>query len=78
MPPEVIRNEPYSAKVDFWSLGCVIFELLTGKSPFHGANSNDTSTNWCYAGSSETFGGGAVGNPGATMSTCNGSFPNNN
>lgn len=34
MSPEVIRNEGYDFKSDVWSLGCVIYELITLKSPF--------------------------------------------
>jgi len=34
MSPEVIRNEGYDFKTDVWSLGCVIYELITLKSPF--------------------------------------------
>ncbi|PTB69179.1 protein kinase, partial [Trichoderma citrinoviride] len=36
MAPEVIRsqNEGYSAKVDIWSLGCVVLEMLAGRRPW--------------------------------------------
>jgi serine/threonine protein kinase len=34
MSPEVIRNEGYDFKSDVWSLGCVVYELVTLKSPF--------------------------------------------
>ena len=34
MAPEILLHAPYNCKVDYWSLGCVIFELLTGISPF--------------------------------------------
>ena len=49
-------------------------------SSYYGANSNDTSSNWCYPGSSETIGNSSTyaGNPGAAMTTCNPTFPNNN
>ncbi|NWH74494.1 M3K13 kinase, partial [Psilopogon haemacephalus] len=33
MAPEVIRNEPVSEKVDIWSFGVVLWELLTGEIP---------------------------------------------
>ena len=37
MSPEMlIRCAPYSALIDFWALGCVTHELLTGKPPFGG------------------------------------------
>jgi mitogen-activated protein kinase kinase kinase len=36
MAPEVIRSEGagYSAKVDVWSLGCVVLEMFAGKRPW--------------------------------------------
>ncbi|KAK4063350.1 uncharacterized protein Triagg1_9501 [Trichoderma aggressivum f. europaeum] len=36
MAPEVIRsqNEGYSAKVDIWSLGCVVLEMFAGRRPW--------------------------------------------
>jgi serine/threonine protein kinase len=32
--PEVLRKRPYTNKCDMWSLGVVLFMLLSGKSPF--------------------------------------------
>lgn len=32
--PEVVRGEPYSFPFDIWSLGVVMFTLLTGEYPF--------------------------------------------
>jgi len=29
-PPEAILGQPYDSKVDIWSHGCMIFELITG------------------------------------------------
>ena len=34
MAPEVIRHEPYSEKVDIWSYGVLIWELLTQQKPY--------------------------------------------
>lgn len=38
MAPEILQNIPYDFKVDFWSLGCVMFDMLTGQPPFTGNN----------------------------------------
>ncbi|VIO87967.1 Uncharacterized protein BM_BM3446 [Brugia malayi] len=34
MAPEVIKNERYSYSVDWWGLGCLIYEMIEGKAPF--------------------------------------------
>ena len=36
MAPEVILKIPYDSSVDWFSLGCVIFKLVKGYSPFRG------------------------------------------
>jgi serine/threonine protein kinase len=34
MPPEQIRGEPVTGAADIYSLGCVVFECVSGKPPF--------------------------------------------
>lgn len=36
--PELIRRTPYGKSVDYWSLGILIYEMLSGYTPFFHAN----------------------------------------
>lgn len=40
MAPEIIRNEPCSEKVDIWSYGVVLWELLSGEIPYKDVDSS--------------------------------------
>ena len=33
MAPEVVKKEKFDEKIDIWSLGIVLYELCTGKTP---------------------------------------------
>lgn len=35
MAPEVIARKEYNSSADMWSLGVVLFEVLTGKLPYN-------------------------------------------
>ncbi|KZS90293.1 AGC/NDR protein kinase [Sistotremastrum niveocremeum HHB9708] len=45
MAPEVLRGKPYTYSVDFWSLGCILFEFLAGFPPFSGGTPEETWAN---------------------------------
>ncbi|EDV22762.1 uncharacterized protein TRIADDRAFT_28308 [Trichoplax adhaerens] len=34
MAPEVVKNERYTFSPDWWGLGCIIYEMIEGRSPF--------------------------------------------
>ncbi|KAG6397322.1 hypothetical protein SASPL_143488 [Salvia splendens] len=36
MAPEILQFQKYNHKVDMWSVGAILFELLNGFPPFHG------------------------------------------
>jgi len=38
LSPEICENKPYDHKSDVWSLGCVLYEMLTLTHPFEGAS----------------------------------------
>lgn len=41
MAPEQVRGGEIDARADLFSLGCLIYALLTGQSPFHGRNHSE-------------------------------------
>lgn len=45
MAPEVLKGQEYDFTVDYWSLGCMLFEALAGYPPFAGATVDETWRN---------------------------------
>lgn len=41
LSPEAVKCSKYNNKSDIWGLGCIMFELCTGKKPFTGGSLND-------------------------------------
>ena len=44
-PPEILENRGYNEKSDVWSIGLIMFILLTGKNPIQGIGNKQTLQN---------------------------------
>lgn len=38
MAPEVIMEKPYAYEADIWSIGCILYELISGEKPYKDTN----------------------------------------
>ncbi|KAJ8341478.1 hypothetical protein SKAU_G00337690 [Synaphobranchus kaupii] len=45
--PEIFQGQHYFSPVDWWAFGVVIFEMLTGESPFYGADRDELCMSVC-------------------------------
>jgi serine/threonine-protein kinase ULK/ATG1 len=45
MAPEILQHQRYDAKADLWSVGTVLFEMISGRPPFNGENHIDLLRN---------------------------------
>ena len=57
LAPELTKKQPYNKMVDFWMLGCIIYEMLVGRTPFAHKNKKtmlDMINAGCYRTSTIT------------------------
>ena len=45
MAPEILLGEGYDRLVDYWSIGCILYEFLAGYPPFSGADGDEVFSN---------------------------------
>ncbi|OQR81698.1 cGMP-dependent protein kinase [Thraustotheca clavata] len=46
MAPEILLHRGYTCAVDHWALGCLIYELLMGHTPFYSTTNDDVQVVW--------------------------------
>jgi len=45
LAPETVRNEVQTKALDWWSVGVMLYEMLVGRTPFHGATNTEVYNN---------------------------------
>jgi serine/threonine protein kinase len=45
MAKEILEGSGYDAMVDWWSVGCILFEMLVGTPPFSGSSAESVFKN---------------------------------
>jgi serine/threonine protein kinase len=45
MAPEMVSNKGHGMSIDWYSLGILMYQLLTGKLPFHGNSQEELREN---------------------------------
>jgi len=55
MAPEVLLQTGYGPECDWWSLGCILFEMLVGYAPFYSETSHETADKILHHRQSLTF-----------------------
>jgi serine/threonine protein kinase len=48
MAPELVKEQKYTEKVDVWSLGCIVYQLLSGITPFDGNTMEEVNKYICF------------------------------
>ena len=55
MGPEIFKRERYNTKVDIWSLGCILYEMMFLRRPFNAVNIHELQTK-IFIGKIDTIG----------------------